>query len=107
MKKYKIIGKTNGWIASRDIHFNGRPCITLSSNLTLKEAQRKLLEYFNSDYEQDLPKPMPTWGHARRSLASKMRGYVVASFKDGTRSYEYDSRYYSIEPQNDQEESTW
>lgn len=50
-KNYKIVGKTNGWIASRDIHFNGKTEITIESNLTLREAQKKLLDFFNEDYD--------------------------------------------------------
>lgn len=44
-KNYKIVGRTNGWIASRDIHFNGKTEITIESNLTLREAQKKLLDF--------------------------------------------------------------
>ena len=40
---YKIIGRTNPYIAQRDIHFNGKVCIIIASGLTLKEAQQKLL----------------------------------------------------------------
>ena len=44
MKTYRIIGKTNPYIAQRDIHFNGKPEVVFETGLTLKEAQSKLLE---------------------------------------------------------------
>lgn len=85
---YKIIGRTNPYIAQRDIHFNGKTTITIESGLTLKEAQQKLLQFFNEDYETYFS----NWGLVRCN-----HPFVTSSYKDGTRSYEYDSRYYSIE----------
>lgn len=87
MKAYKIIGKTNSWIAQRDSLFKGKTSITLESGLTLREAQKKLLEFFNEDYE----KSYKNWGLAVAN------SYVAYSSNDGTRGYEYDSRHYSIE----------
>ncbi len=92
-KSYKIVGRTNGWIAQRDIHFGGKTEITLDSCLTLREAQKKLLDFFNEDYSTYYD----NWGLARCN-----HRYETTSHKDGTRSYEYDSRYYSIE-----EEDRW
>lgn len=88
MKNYKIVGRTNGYLASRDIEFNGKTEIIIERNLTLKEAQRKLLEFFNGDYETNFS----NWGLARCN-----HPFVTCSHSDGTRRYEYDSRYYSIE----------
>lgn len=85
---YKIIGRTNPYIAQRDIHFNGKTTITIESGLTLKEAQQKLLQFFNEDYGTYFS----NWGLVRCN-----HPFVTSSYKDGTRSYEYDSRYYSIE----------
>ena len=85
---YKIIGRTNPYIAQRDILFKGKVCIIIATGLTLKEAQQKLLQYFNEDYVTYFP----NWGLARCN-----HPYVTATYEDGTRSYEYDSRYYSIE----------
>ena len=85
---YKIIGRTNPYIAQRDIHFNGKTTITIESGLTLKQAQQKLLQFFNEDYETYFS----NWGLVRCN-----HPFVTSSYKDGTRSYEYDSRYYSIE----------
>ena len=89
--KYKVVGKTNGWIAQRDSLFKGKTYITLREGLTLKEAQEYLLQCFNEDYET----AYSNWGHARRH-----RPHETATYKDGTRQYEYDSRYYLIEEDN-------
>ena len=92
MEKYKIIGKTNGWIAQRDIHFNGKCEITIESGLTLDEAVSKLSDMFCEDYgyypermevgfdedEQPIYDISPNWHYS------------------GTVSYEFDSRYYYI-----------
>jgi len=90
-KNYKIVGRTNGWIANRDIHFNGKTEITIESNLTLREAQKKLLKLFNKDYDTNYQ----NWGLVRCKYDDE-----TTSRPDGTRSYEYDSRYYSIEEDN-------
>lgn len=84
---YKIIGHTNPYIAQRDIHFNGNTTITIESGLTLKEAQKRLLQFFNEDYGTSFS----NWGLVRCS-----HPFEASTHKDGTRSYEYDSRYYSI-----------
>lgn len=88
MKTYKITGRTNSYIAQRDINFNGKTEIVIKSVMTLKEAQQELLQMFNQDYDTYYK----NWGIAASNNwnASKTR-------EDGTRSYEYDSRYYSIE----------
>lgn len=90
-KTYRIVGKTNGWIASRDIDFNGKTNITIEEGLTLKEAQEKLMDMFNSDYETYYK----NWG-----LVRSHHPYEANTYQDGTRSYEYDSRAYCIEEEN-------
>lgn len=92
-KNYKIVGRTNGWIASRDIHFNGKTEITIESNLTLREAQKKLLDFFNEDYDTYYQ----NWGLVRCNHHDES-----SSHPDGTRLYEYDSRYYSIEEDDEE-----
>lgn len=92
-KSYKIIGKTNGWIAQRDSLFKGKTEITIESHLTLREAQKKLLDFFNEDYETFYP----NWG-----LAVGNHRFDCGSHSDGTRYYEYDSRYFSIEEDNEE-----
>ena len=87
MKTYKIIGKTNGWIAQRDSLFKGKERIIIESGLSLKEAQKKILDFLNEDYETCFS----NWGLAR------MNNPYTYSNPDGTRGYEYDSRYFEIE----------
>lgn len=60
MCKYRIIGKTNGWIAQRDSKFNGRCEITIADQLNLKEAYKKLLDMYNED-NCNYPSA-PNWG---------------------------------------------
>jgi hypothetical protein len=90
MSKYRITGRTNSWIAQRDSTFNGRCEITIADQLGLKDAYKKLLNMYNDD-NSDYPSA-PNWGIAVR----QGRG-AQATFLDGTRCYEYDSRYYQIE----------
>lgn len=89
MCKYRIIGKTNGWIAQRDSKFNGRCEITIADQLNLKEAYKKLLDMYNED-NCNYPSA-PNWGVA----VHQNRG-ACATFTDGTRSYKCDSRTYEI-----------
>ena len=88
MKTFKIIGKTNGWIAQRDINFNGRTEVTIAEKLTLKEAHEQLLDLFNVKYDTDYI----NWGLVRCHFPNYSRSGL-----DGTRSFEYDGRYFSIE----------
>ena len=50
MATYRIIAKTNGYIANRDIQFNGRTEIIVERELALKEAYKMLLDMFNEKY---------------------------------------------------------
>ena len=87
-KMYKITGRTNGWIASRDINFNGKCVIVIKENLTLREAKKELLRMYNYDYDTC----WSNWGLA--VIHSKFNAW---SGSDGIRRYEYDSRVYAIE----------
>jgi hypothetical protein len=87
METYKIIGHTNPYIAQRDTLFNGATTITIEGGLTLKEAQRKILQFFNEDYGTYYQ----NWGLVRCN-----HQFVTTSHQDGTRSYEYDSRDFYI-----------
>lgn len=90
-KKYRIIGETNGWIAARDSQFKGKTEIVIADNLTLKEAQRKLLSMFNECYELGCS----NWGVA--VIATKSRDFCAYTTReDGTRCFDYDSRTFSI-----------
>ena len=59
----------------------------------LRDAQKKLLEFFNSDYDTYFQ----NWGLVRCNYP-----YDSSSFNDGTRSYSYDSRSYYIEEDNEE-----
>lgn len=91
-KKFRIVGITNGWIAARDSQFNGKTAIIVAGNLTLKEAQRKLLSMFNDCYELNCS----NWGMAVIARRYRAEG-AFKTRNDGTRCFEYDSRYFSIE----------
>ena len=95
-KTFKIVGRTNGWIAARDSQFNGKTEIDVEKNLTLKEAQRKLLSMFNECYELGCS----NWGMA--VIASKERAEgAYKTHDDGTRIFDYDSRTFSIEEEEE------
>jgi hypothetical protein len=87
MKTYKIVEETNSYIAQRDIEFNGRTSIVIYEDLTLREAQKKLLDMFNEDYDTCYP----NWGLVRAHFP-----FNSSTYSDGTHSYEFDSRRYGI-----------
>ena len=91
-QKFKIVGCTNGWIAERDTQFNGKTEIIIAGNLTLKEAQRKLLSMFNDCYDLNCS----NWGMAVIARKKCAEG-ADETYEDGTRSFDYDSRTFSIE----------
>ena len=91
-KKFKIIGRTNGCIAARDSQFNGKTEIDVEKNLTLKEAQNELLRMFNKCFELNCS----NWGMAVIARRYRAEG-AFKTRNDGTRCFEYDSRYFSIE----------
>lgn len=100
-KLYQITGTTNGWIAQRDPEFKGKTRIIIEKDLTLKEAQMKLLSMFNRDYEGR------GWFAINWRLAVSMSNYLASpSNSDGTRMYEFDSRFYKIEEQEEPESIT-
>lgn len=88
-KTYKITGRTNPCIAQKSSLFNGTTYITITSGLTLKEAQDQILNYFNEDYGTSFQ----NWREVRTSRLK----YFASTHKDGTRRYEYYSRYFEIE----------
>ena len=94
MKTYQITGSTNSYIAARDIAFNGKTSIVIKEGLTLHQAHTELLSMFNDDYYFDCGYAC-TWAVARRK-----KPHSTSTFNDGTRSYEWDSRTYRIELQN-------
>lgn len=91
-KKYRIIGETNGWIAARDSQFKGKTEIVIADNLTLKEAQKRLLSMFNEYYELGCS----NWGMA--VIATKSRDFCAyPTREDSTRCFDYDGRTFKIE----------
>ena len=97
MATYRIIAKTNGYIANRDIQFNGRTEIIVERELTLKEAYKMLLDMFNEKYaDNEEVGYAANWGIA----VIRSRKYVdgaTPTFSDGTRSFDWDRRSYVIE----------
>ena len=87
-KTYRIVGRTNGWIANRDANFRGKCEVTFKESLTLREAQKELLRMYNYDYDTC----WSNWG-----LAVIHSNGNAWSGDDGIRRYEYDSRVYSIQ----------
>lgn len=89
-KMYFIEGETNPYIAQRDMNFNGKTRIIIESGLTLKEAQEKLLEMYNDDYDYEQPY-RSSWREARRWDKNHTCNYGGGLF-----GYEFDSRYYRL-----------
>lgn len=50
-KTFRIEASTNGYIASRDITFNGKTKVTLLGGLFYEQAREKLTEFAISDYD--------------------------------------------------------
>lgn len=50
-KTFRIEASTNGYIASRDITFNGKTRVTLLDGLSYEQAREKLTEFAISDYD--------------------------------------------------------
>jgi len=96
MKTYKITASTNGYIASRDIMFNGKTIITIDKNLTLKEALKELDKYFFMDYEYSHDQCVESYNEETDEFIF-CKDNRWTDYEDGTASYEYDSRYYRIE----------
>ena len=93
MKTYCIKGKTNGYIASRDVDFKGKTEVVFESGLTLREAQKMLLEWAN----RDLDCSYNNWG------LLCCNHHEAGSWSDGTRYYDYDSRCFFIEEEEVEE----
>lgn len=87
-KTYKIVGRTDAYTANRDIHFNGKTEVVLDSGLSLKEANKKLFDFFKQDYDVEFS----NWGLARMNYP-----WSTVTYQDGTRGYDYDGRRYSVE----------
>lgn len=140
MENYTIIASTNGYIAQRDIMFNGCTEKVLLSNLSEQEAHEKLIEFCREDYEfsikidslEEFIKEFIISGHfdsieneknidsyfestkkrwlflyeKRKEMFFRFDGPGV--YENGNcimnlydNSYEYDSRYFSIQKQEE------
>ncbi len=102
MQTYKIIAKTNSYIANRDVMFNGNCYVTLEKDLTLPEAKKHLLEMYNEKFEDTRPYA-ENWGLAVIQSRNYVHG-ACRTFSDGTRSFSWDSRTFSIEKEIEEEE---
>lgn len=96
MKTYKIVIRTNAYLARKDSQFKGgKTENVLLYGLSLKDARKVLLEYYNDKYECERPFA-PNWGIA--VIQSKKHAFgAVKTFQDGTRTFDYDSKAYTIE----------
>lgn len=95
---FAIIAKTNSYIAQRDSRFSGKTMYVVSSNLSLRDAQRQLLAMYNDAFCAQRPSA-PHWGIA--VLQSRRHSDGAGSHSDGTRFFEYDSRLFCIVPMSD------
>lgn len=86
----------NPYIGSR----NGSGNRSLYTGLSLKDAQSKLLAIYNEKYDGERPYAR-NWGLAVIQSKPFVFG-AVPTFKDGTRSFDWDSRSYSIEIEEDE-----
>lgn len=50
---FSVIATTNGYIASRDLMFNGKVRVVLASGLSIDEAREKLLSLWNERVDDD------------------------------------------------------
>lgn len=93
MGTYSIIAKTDSYIAGRDPLFKGKTSITIGSSLSLEDAKAKLLDMYNGMYDGERPYA-ETWEQAVDDSSSYVFG--ANSFSDGTCSFEYDNRTFTI-----------
>lgn len=88
---YKIIIRTDLYNAKRNVGFNPNTGIKiLEENLTLKEAQKSLLNHFNEANDTNYN----NWGLVVANTKKKFD--CAISFSDGTRCFEYDIFKYII-----------
>lgn len=93
-----IVAKTNPWIAQRSGLFKGRTTVVLEHDLTLKQAQKWLLEYWCEKSQCYAP----NWGVAVRMKQGVPQDIIAnPTHEDGTRSFEDDSKNFSIEFQDE------
>ena len=100
-KTYKIMAHTESYLANRDPMFKRKCDVTLESGLTLKEAHKRLLDLFNTMYRDEYY--AANWGMA--VILTKDRAFsATPTFRDGTRSFEFDGRRFYIEEEEEGED---
>lgn len=92
--RYNIVAETNQYLANRLGEFNGKCRIVKAKNLTLKKAQKALLDLYNELYDGERHFAR-NWGLAVIQSRGKIFG-AAQTKPDGTRSFGYDSVYYGI-----------
>lgn len=73
---------------------------TIDDNLSLKQAYKQLLDLYNEKYSNERPYAF-NWGIAVMQSRKTIFG-ATKTFQDGTRSFDWDSRSYSIELEEDE-----
>lgn len=96
-----ITAHTDGYTANRDIMFNGKCNIVLEQDLTFKEAKRRLLDMYNKKFEDERAYAK-NWGIAVLQSAPYIHG-ACKTFSDGTRSFSWDGRTFSIKKMEEEE----
>lgn len=89
--RYAIVCKTDPYHAARLRGFSREGTHIEETGLTLKEAYKSLLEWFNHYSEHYAP----NWGAAVLISRNKSEG-ANPTFRDGTRSFTYDIYTYEI-----------
>lgn len=67
MSTYKIVARTNAYIAQRDSMFNGNTEVVLENNLSLSQARKSLLDMYNNRFSDERPYAS-NWGLIAVSL---------------------------------------
>ena len=90
---YDIVCTTDFYHAARNPRFaHHENSYVIASNLTLKEAQARLLKMFSYDAEC----PIDNWGLAvNNHYKDELEAYKT--LEDGTRAYRYDVYIYEIQ----------
>lgn len=97
-KTYRVVCKTDLYHANCYSAFNKHTGIKVcETGLTLKEAQKKLLEILNIKLEDKGFCIVKRWGK------SPDEEIDLFSYSDGTRAFSYDVFSYSIEEETDNE----
>lgn len=88
-KRYAIVMSTEPFFAHKMSEFDGKCEKIVNEGLTLKESQKKMLDYFNWCFDTDLQ----NWGVAVRKTSGKIE-QAYPTKKDGTRRFDWDHKSY-------------